>query len=86
MDQDVQAIITFLESVHPYDSLPRDELVRVASFFSRREVPAETQIYDVGDTLEGLYLIKSGSIEVLDRNGALVSLLSARNSFGERGL
>ena len=86
MDQDVQAIITFLESVHPYDSLSRDELVRVASFFSRREVPAETQIYDVGDTLEGLYLIKSGSIEVLDRNGALVSLLSARNSFGERGL
>lgn len=86
MNHDLKKIITFLESVHPYDSLPRDELVRVAGFFSRREIPAESQIYDVGDTLEGLYLIKRGSIEVLDRNGALVSLLSARNSFGERGL
>jgi CBS domain-containing protein len=86
MDPDLQAIVTFLESVHPYDSLPRDELVRVAGFFSRRDVPAETQVYDIADSLEGLYLIMQGGVEVLDRNGALVSLLSARNSFGERGL
>lgn len=86
MDPDLQAILSFLEAVHPYDSLPRDELVRVAGCFSRRELPAETQVYAIGDPLEGLYLIKRGGIEVLDRNGALVSLLSARNTFGERGL
>ncbi len=79
-------ILEFLENVHPYDSLPQDELARVASCFSRREVPAGTAIYTVGDPIEGVYLVKSGTIEVTDTHGALVSMLSPRNSFGERGL
>ena len=37
MDQTLDTIIAFLETVHPYDSLPRDELARVAGSFSRRE-------------------------------------------------
>lgn len=86
MDDRVRTIVDFLETVHPYDALPRDKLVHVASFFSRREVPAGTVIYTYGDTLEGLYLVKRGGVEMIDRNGGLVSILSARNSFGERGL
>lgn len=86
MDDAVQTILAFLETVHPYDGLPRDELARVAGSFSRREVPAGTLVYSHGDALEGLYLVKRGGVEVLDRNGGLVSLLSSRNSFGERGL
>jgi CBS domain-containing protein len=86
MSDDLRAVIGFLETVHPYDTLPKDELVRVAGFFSRREMPAETLIYQIGDVLSGIFLIKRGGVEVLDRNGGLVSLLSARNSFGERGL
>ena len=86
MDDVVQTIATFLETVHPYDSLPRNELVRVAGCFGRREVPAGTTLYSAGDPMTGLYLVKRGGVEVLDRNGGLVSLLSARNSFGERGL
>lgn len=86
MGQDTQSTIRFLETVHPYDSLPRDELARVASSFSRREIPAETLIYELGDELGGIFLIQQGGVEVLDRNGSLVSLLSARNSFGERGM
>jgi CBS domain-containing protein len=86
MDDALSTIAGFLETVHPYDSLPRDELVRVASSFSRREYPAGEEIYQLGDRLVGLYLIKRGSVEVLDTSGALVSLLGPRNSFGERGL
>jgi len=86
MSDVVQTIASFLEAVHPYDSLPRNELVRVAGSFGRSEVPAGTVIYSAGDPMEGLYLVKRGGVEVLDRNGGLVSLLSARNSFGERGL
>lgn len=76
----------FLATVHPYDSLPRDELARVAGSFSRREYPAGTQIYCFGDLLPGLYLIQSGRVQVTDRNGDPVSELGPRNSFGERGL
>lgn len=86
MDDPEHRILAFLETVHPYDSLPRDELARVARSFSRREFPAGAEIYHVGEPLQGLYLVKQGAVEVLDPAGALVSLLGARNSFGERGL
>jgi CBS domain-containing protein len=86
MDSPLETVIAFLETVHPYDSLPRDELARVAGSFSRREYPASAEIYAAGEPLKGLYLVKRGAVEVLDRNGALVSILGPRNSFGERGL
>ena len=79
-------VLAFLESVHPYDTLPQDELTRVASCFSRREFPAGSEIYHEGEPLLGLYLVKSGAVEVVDASGALVSLLGPRNTFGERGL
>ncbi|KPQ07150.1 MAG: CBS domain-containing protein [Rhodobacteraceae bacterium HLUCCA12] len=86
MDIQVETIKAFLESVHPYDSLPREELVRVAGSFSRREYPAGTEVYAAGEPIRGLFLIKRGAVEVTDRNGGLVSILGPRNSFGERGL
>ena len=88
MQNDAQSEIvrTFLESVHPYDSLPQDELARVATSFSRREYPAGSEIYAAGEPIRGVYLIKRGAVEVIDRNGSLVSILGPRNSFGERGL
>lgn len=76
----------FIATVHPYDSLPRDEQARVAGFFSRRTYPAGTQIYQFGDPLPGLCLIRSGRVQVSDKNGDPVSELGLRNSFGERGL
>ena len=79
-------IIAFLETVHPYDSLPREELSRVAELFQPLRLEAGEAIYAFGETLAGLYLIRKGRIEIHDRNGALVSLLGPRNSFGERGL
>ncbi len=86
METRADAIRTFLESVHPYDSLPRDELTQVVDSFSRREYPAGSEIYAAGEPLKGIFLIKRGAVEVIDRNGELVSILGPRNSFGERGL
>ena len=86
MTHDTASIIGFLETVHPYDALPQDELARVATSFSRRDIAADTVIYTVGDQMEGLFLIMKGAVEVLDASGGLVSLLGPRNSLGERGL
>ena len=86
MDHPIDTIIGFLESVHPYDTLPRDELVRVAKSFSRREFAAGEEVYTAGEPLKGLYLVKRGSVEVQDPSGQVISLLGPRNSFGERGL
>ncbi|RWR49359.1 cyclic nucleotide-binding/CBS domain-containing protein [Sinirhodobacter ferrireducens] len=86
MDADIQAITAFLESVHPYDTLPRDELASVAGSFRRMVFRANALIYVYDAPIGGLYLIKQGGVEITDGNGALVSLLGPRNSFGERGL
>ncbi|MCU0828855.1 MAG: DUF294 nucleotidyltransferase-like domain-containing protein [Tabrizicola sp.] len=86
MDQDSTALLAFLETVHPYDSLPRDEMARVAASFSRRHYDDGAVIYAAGEPLTGIYLILEGSVEVLEPSGGLVSLLGLRNSFGERGL
>ena len=80
-------IVAFLETVHPYDSLPRDELARVAGSFSRREYrPAAKRSTTRASRSAASTSIKRGAVEVLDPTGDLVSLLGPRNSFGERGL
>ncbi|MBN2631464.1 MAG: cyclic nucleotide-binding/CBS domain-containing protein [Rhodobacteraceae bacterium] len=86
MDHPIEPIIGFLETVHPYDSLPRDELARVAHSFSRRHYIPGEEVYHAGEPLKGLYLIKRGSVEVQEPSGQVISLLGPRNSFGERGL
>ncbi|TMV94952.1 CBS domain-containing protein [Thioclava sp. BHET1] len=86
MSADPTPILAFLETVHPYDTLPRNELEAVASSFRRREVKAGACIYTYGRPLEGIYLIERGAVEITDSNGALVSILGPRNTFGERGL
>jgi CBS domain-containing protein len=86
MHNDPTSVIGFLETVHPYDTLPQDELVRVAGSFGRRELDADQLVYSAGEPIAGLYLIMQGAVEVLDSTGGLVSLLGPRNSLGERGL
>ncbi|MBA3911076.1 MAG: histidine kinase [Rhodobacter sp.] len=86
MDQDESSLLAFLETVHPYDSLPRDEMARVAASFSRKHYDDAAVIYTAGQPLDGIFLIHDGSVEVLEPSGGLVSLLGPRNSFGERGL
>ncbi|CAD7028528.1 histidine kinase [Pseudorhizobium endolithicum] len=76
----------FVRSVHPYDSLPREELERVVARFNYREFAAGEQIYARGEWLSGLYLIQRGSVEVADASGTVISQLFPRNSLGERGL
>lgn len=86
MQQDNSALLAFLETVHPYDSLPRDEMARVATSFSRTQYQDQDLVYSAGQPLDGIYLIVQGAVEVLEPSGGLVSLLGPRNSFGERGL
>ena len=79
-------ITRFLKSVHPYDALPEDVLEDIARRADIQDVDADAQLYDLGHTLPGVFLIYEGLVEITDENGAVVSQLGLRNSFGERGL
>ena len=86
MDPSHDATLDFLQTVHPYDSLPLDELARVATSFSRRDCKPGDIVFSLGQPLVALYLIERGAVEIIDSGGEVISLLGPRNTFGERGL
>lgn len=76
----------FLARIHPYDSFEPDERARVAALFEAVDVAADAPIYRFGAQLAGLFVIESGHVTVVDREGEHISSLGPGNSFGERGL
>ncbi|QBF32383.1 DUF294 nucleotidyltransferase-like domain-containing protein [Thalassococcus sp. S3] len=76
----------FLTSVHPYDSLEADTLSELTPKFQMISAAPGDTIYELGERLDGLYLVHHGEVEVSDEAGLPVSILGPRNSFGERGL
>ncbi len=81
-----QDLSRFLATTHPYDGLSTEDRDRIGSGLQRQEVAAGETIYSFGEPLAGVWLIKEGTVEISDASGALVSILGARNHFGERGL
>lgn len=79
-------LVDFLASVHPYDTFDADRLAHVASLFQQVAVAAGEEVYHHGKTASGIWLIRKGRIEVTAPDGSTVSVLHAKNSFGERGL
>ncbi|WP_377188533.1 DUF294 nucleotidyltransferase-like domain-containing protein [Ruegeria meonggei] len=79
-------ITRFLKSVHPYDALPQDVLDSTARQIQVLEVEQDASLYELGNALPGVFIIYEGQVEITDENGAVVSHLGLRNSFGERGL
>ncbi|ASP21182.1 inosine 5'-monophosphate dehydrogenase [Antarctobacter heliothermus] len=76
----------FLSALHPYDALDPQVLEDLLPAFQQQTMETNQDIYTLGQPLDGLYLIHKGTVEVRDQNGAQISQLGPRNSFGERGL
>ncbi|EKE45414.1 nucleotidyltransferase/CBS/cyclic nucleotide-binding domain protein [Oceaniovalibus guishaninsula JLT2003] len=76
----------FLADVPPWNRLPEDRLADVASSFETRQFAPGDTVFRIGEPLDGLYVLRSGAVEVTDASGARLSSLTAGNTFGERGL
>lgn len=81
-----EQILRFLNSVHPYDSLPEETQRSLVQQFDVWTVETDSIIYGFREELPGLFIIFEGAVEITDENNAVVSSLQPRNSFGERGL
>jgi CBS domain-containing protein len=79
-------IAATLASTHPYDILPDDARAALAEAVDLEEIAAGETLYTTGDPQTHLYLILEGRIDITDAEGAVLSILGPRNSFGERGL
>lgn len=80
------SVADFLARVPPWDGQEEAEREAVAAQFETLRFGPGDEIYRAGDALAGLYVVRSGEVEVTDPDGALLSSLGPRNSFGERGL
>lgn len=76
----------FLASVHPYDSLTDAALEALAALCTVETAPTGAVIFDLGEQVQNLYIIEAGEVEITDDAGVQLSILGARNSFGERAL
>lgn len=85
MHDTLATLAEFLESVPPYDNLQAEERERIAKQLSRRRYQVGEYVYQLGDPLPGVYILKSGEVETTDQHGAVVSRLAPRSTFGERG-
>ncbi len=81
-----ESLHRFLASVHPYDSLSEADLQELASICSHEEPLAGDTVFAVGDTVNNIYVIAAGEVEIRDESDVQISLLGPRNSFGERAL
>lgn len=78
--------LEFLATLPPWDALPPEDLASVAAAFRRRSFRPGLRVFAVGDRLDGLYVVRSGLVQVNDEAGSPLSTLRPGNTFGERGL
>jgi CBS domain-containing protein len=79
-------IAATLAGTHPYDVLPDEARAALAEAVDLQDIAAGETLYETGDPQTHLYLILEGRIDIADAEGAVLSILGPRNSFGERGL
>ncbi len=81
-----EQIFDFLANQHPYDQISSKALSALIADASIQRFAAEDTIYQLGTEVLGLYIVRSGKVEIRDALGDVLSVLLKGNSFGERGL
>jgi CBS domain-containing protein len=75
-------VVDFLRDTAPFTGLPRDVVARVARRLEVTYAPSETCVLQIGASTSELYLVRSGAVEVIDEDGALVTRLGEGGFFG----
>ena len=80
------AFLELISEHPPFSLLPEDALSEAAAYVTQTEAGAGQTVYRSGDTLDGLYIVASGTIDIADAQGTALSHLGTGECFGERGL
>jgi len=86
MSVEIQDVITFVSAHEPFDSLPAEEIVALCSQIEVSYYQAENQILSHGASIDALYMIRSGSVEIFRRTGELYNRLESGGVFGQMGI
>ena len=86
MSIEIQDIITFVSAHEPFDSLPLEEIAALCGQIEVSYYQAQSQILHHGASIDALYMIRSGSVEVFRRTGELYNRLEPGDVFGQMGI
>ena len=86
MEVELAEIRDFLSGHAPFDRLPGEVLAGLPRRCTLRYARRGTVVLDVGDHGDGLYVVRSGAVEVRDETGDLVDRVGTGEAFGMSSL
>ena len=86
MDAELAEIREFLAGHAPFDRLPGEVLARLPRRCTMRYARRGSVVLDVGDHGDGLYVVRSGAVEVHDETGDLIDRVGTGEAFGMSSL
>ncbi|NOU48999.1 cyclic nucleotide-binding/CBS domain-containing protein [Pseudoalteromonas sp. JBTF-M23] len=86
MEVEHQEIANFLEAYPPFCDLPVKWLNKLASHVEVSYYRENSEIFEYGQQITFLYVIRSGAVELFRRSGELYHRISTGGIFGHRGL
>ena len=86
MEAEQLEILNFISQFPPFDKLPEEKLQQVALQVEVAYYRADTILFNLGDEIHDLFLIRSGVIEIYRRKGELYNRIDEGDIFGQMGL
>ena len=86
MDVELSEVRDFLARHAPFDVLPADVLAGIPRQCTLRYARRGTVVLEVGQQGDGLYVVRSGAVDVLDERGTLIERIDAGSAFGMSAL
>lgn len=86
MDIDLDEFLNFASSHLPLTTLTKEKLSELAPSIEVVQPTADTKIYKTGDPVKGLYIIKSGAVDITSQDGQPLFHLTPGDTFGKRAL
>ena len=86
MEIELVDIQNFLSQHPPFNLLSEDDLLRVTTSIEISYFRADSTILNLGDKIDSFYVVRSGEVAILRRNGELYDKLSEGGIFGQLAL
>ena len=86
MSIEIQDIITFVSAYEPFDSLSAEDIAAMCGQIEVSYFQAHSEILEHGASIDALYMIRSGSVEVFRRTGELYNRLESGDVFGQMSI
>ena len=86
MDVELSEVRDFLARHAPFDVLPGEVLDGIPRQCTLRYARRGTVVLEVGQQGEGLYVVRSGAVDVVDESGTLIERVDTGSAFGMSSL